>query len=51
VGPGRDRRPLVPRLGLLLPGDIDHEIIEDAGRAGFGRLLDTGVKIYEYQAG
>jgi len=39
------------RIGLLLPGDIDHAIVEDASRAGFGRLLDAGVEIYEYQAG
>jgi cardiolipin synthase len=39
------------RIGLLLPGDIDHDVVEDASRAGFGRLLDAGVEIYEYQAG
>jgi cardiolipin synthase A/B len=39
------------RIVLLLPGDIDHEIVEAASRAGFGRLLDAGVEIYEYQAG
>src|SRR5882672_2553440 len=39
------------RVVLLLPGDIDHEIVEAASRAGFGRLLDAGVEIYEYQAG
>jgi cardiolipin synthase len=39
------------RIGLLLPGDIDHAIVEDASRAGLGRLLDAGVEIYEYQAG
>ncbi len=39
------------RIGLLLPGDIDHSIVEDANRAGFGRLLDAGVEIYEYHAG
>ena len=27
---------------LLLPGAIDHEIVEAASRAGFGRLLDAG---------
>ena len=36
---------------LLLPGAIDHEIVEAASRAGFGRLLDAGVEIYEYQSG
>jgi len=39
------------RIVLLLPGDIDHEIVEAASRAGFGRLMDAGVEIYEYQAG
>jgi cardiolipin synthase len=39
------------RIALLLPGPIDHELVEDASRAGFGRLLDAGVEIYEYQAG
>jgi cardiolipin synthase len=39
------------RIVLLLPGDIDHEVVEAASRAGFGRLLDAGVEIYEYQAG
>lgn len=39
------------RIVLLLPGDIDHEIVEAASHAGFGRLLDAGVEIYEYQSG
>lgn len=39
------------RVVLLLPGAIDHDIVEAASRAGFGRLLDAGVEIYEYQAG
>lgn len=39
------------RIVLLLPGPIDHGLVEDASRAGFGRLLDAGVEIYEYQAG
>jgi cardiolipin synthase A/B len=46
-----DARARGVRIVLLLPGDIDHEIVEAASRAGFGRLLDAGVKIYEYQAG
>lgn len=28
-----------------------HRIVKEASRAGFGRLLDAGVAIYEYQAG
>ncbi len=39
------------RIVLLLPGAIDHEIVAAASSAGFGRLLDAGVEIYEYQAG
>ena len=39
------------RIVLLLPGPIDHDIVEAASRTGFGRLLDAGVEIYEYQAG
>jgi cardiolipin synthase len=39
------------RVTLLLPGAIDHKIVKEASEAGFGRLLDAGVAIYEYQAG
>jgi cardiolipin synthase A/B len=46
-----DARARGVRVVLLLPGDIDHEIVEAASRAGFGRLLDAGVEIYEYQTG
>ena len=46
-----DARARGVRIVLLLPGDIDHEIVEAASRAGFGLLLDAGVEIYEYQAG
>ena len=46
-----DARARGVRIVLLLPGDIDHKIVEAASRAGFGRLLDAGVEIYEYQAG
>ena len=46
-----DARARGARIVLLLPGDIDHEIVEAASRAGFGRLLDAGVEIYEYQTG
>ena len=46
-----DARARGVRIVLLLPGDIDHEIVEAASRAGFGHLLDAGVEIYEYQAG
>ena len=39
------------RVVLLLPGAIDNELVRKAGRAGFGRLLDAGVEIYEYRSG
>src|SRR3989454_3285143 len=39
------------RVVLLLPGAIDHELVVAASSAGFGRLLDAGVEIFEYQAG
>jgi cardiolipin synthase A/B len=39
------------RVVLLLPGAIDNNIVRQASRAGFGRLLDAGVEIYEYQSG
>ena len=39
------------RVVLLLPGAIDHELVVAASSAGFGRLLDAGVEIYEYQSG
>jgi cardiolipin synthase len=39
------------RVVLLLPGDIDNNTVRKASRAGFGRLLDGGVEIYEYQSG
>jgi len=36
---------------LLLPGAIDNNIVRQASRAGFGRLFDAGVEIFEYQPG
>ena len=36
---------------LLLPGAIDNNIVRQASRAGFGRLFDAGVEIYEYRSG
>jgi cardiolipin synthase A/B len=39
------------RVVLLLPGKLDHEIVREAGRAGFGRLLEAGAEIYEYSRG
>jgi len=34
---------------LLLPGTSDHPAIQEASRATFGRLLQTGVRIWERQ--
>ena len=39
------------RVVLLLPGAIDNRIVRHASRAGFGELFESGVKIYEYEAG
>jgi cardiolipin synthase len=38
------------RVRLLLPGPrIDTQVVRRAGRACFGKLLEAGVEIYEYQ--
>jgi cardiolipin synthase len=39
------------RVVLLLPGEIDHNLVRQASRAELGPLLKAGVKIYEYRAG
>src|SRR5207244_9135775 len=36
------------RVVVLVPGAIDHNIVRQASRAQFGRLLKAGVEIYEY---
>ncbi|HEY2996535.1 MAG TPA: phospholipase D-like domain-containing protein [Methylomirabilota bacterium] len=36
------------RVVVLVPGAIDHNIVRQASRAGFGPLLKAGVEIYEY---
>jgi len=36
------------RVVVLVPGAIDHNIVRQASRAQFGRLLQAGVEIYEY---
>jgi cardiolipin synthase len=38
------------RIVVLVPGQIDHNLVRQASRAGFGRLLLAGVEIYEYAA-
>jgi len=36
------------KIVVLVPGAIDHNIVRQASRAQFGRLLRAGVEIYEY---
>jgi cardiolipin synthase len=38
------------RVRVLVPGMIDHNLVRQASRAGFGELLTAGVEIYEYRA-
>ena len=38
------------RVVALTPGKIDHNVVRAASRRGFGRLLQGGIEIYEYQA-
>jgi cardiolipin synthase len=38
------------RIAALTPGKIDHDVVRSASRRGFGRLLQGGIEIYEYQA-
>ena len=37
------------RVVLLLPGAIDHNLVRQASRGGFGRLLKEGIEIHEYK--
>jgi len=39
------------RVVALLPGAIDNNIVRQASRSQFGKLLESGIEIYEYQAG
>lgn len=36
------------RVAVLVPAAIDHNLVRQASRARFGRLLEAGVEIYEY---
>jgi len=36
------------KVTVLVPGAIDHNIVRQASRAQFGRMLRAGVEIYEY---
>jgi cardiolipin synthase A/B len=37
------------RVILIVPGEIDHNLVRQASRAEFGRLLKNGIGIYEYR--
>jgi cardiolipin synthase len=37
------------RVVLIIPGAIDHNLVRQASRSGFGRLLKSGIQIYEYR--
>ena len=34
---------------ILVPGVVDHELVRQASRSGFGRMLRAGIQIYEYR--
>jgi cardiolipin synthase len=38
------------RVTLIVPGVLDHALVRQASRSRFGRLLESGVRIYEYRA-
>jgi cardiolipin synthase A/B len=38
------------RVVLLVPASIDHNLVRQASRRGWGRMLRGGVEIYEYRA-
>jgi len=37
------------KVKLLIPGAIDHNLVRQASRSEFGRLLKSGVEIYKYR--
>jgi cardiolipin synthase len=39
------------RVVVLVPGAIDHNLVRQASRRQFGRMLKAGVEIYEYKPG
>src|SRR5207253_2681172 len=39
------------RVQVLVPGVIDHNLVRQASRGQFGRMLKAGVEIFEYSAG
>lgn len=38
------------RVVVLVPGQIDHNIVRQASRGKFGKMLKAGVEIHEYRA-
>lgn len=38
------------RVVVLVPGPIDHNLVRQASRGKFGRMLRAGIEIYEYRA-
>jgi cardiolipin synthase len=38
------------RVVVLVPGAIDHNIVRQASRGKFGKMLKAGIEIYEYRA-
>ena len=39
------------RVAVLLPGEIDNNIVRQANRSKVGELLEAGIEVYEYHAG
>jgi cardiolipin synthase len=38
------------RVVVLVPGAIDHNLVRQASRGRFGKMLKAGIEIYEYRA-
>jgi cardiolipin synthase A/B len=38
------------RVTVLVPGEIDHNLVRQASRRGFGPMLLAGIRIHEYRA-
>lgn len=38
------------RVAVIVPGEIDRNIVRAASRRGYGRLLKGGIELYEYRA-
>jgi cardiolipin synthase len=38
------------KVMVLVPGKIDHNLVRQASRADYGRLLKAGIEIWEYRA-